>query len=240
VTGGRWWTAVRAMAAVAILAAGVGCSHPVYHQVRRGDTLYRISKAYGVSVDHLARANQLADPSRLEVGQRLRIPGAGRELPVDLITPRAASERPPQQGDGLQEAPVLSWPIAGGMLTSAFGRRGQSVHDGIDISAPLGTPVLAALDGEVIYSDTLRGYGNLIIVRHPHDFATVYAHNDRNLVQVGQRVHRGERIASVGQSGHTDGASLHFEVRQENVARNPLLFLPASQQVAVQAVAPGS
>ena len=238
VTGGRWQS-VRGMAAVAVLASCTACSHTGYYQVRRGDTLYRISQAYGVSVEQLAQINGLSDPSRLEVGQRLRIPGAGRELPVDVITPRATSDRPLPRSELLTHAPVLSWPVAGGTVTSPFGQRGESVHDGIDISAPLGTPVHAAQDGEVIYSDSLRGYGNLIIVRHVHEFATVYAHNRRNLVQVGQHVRQGEVIADVGASGHTTGASLHFEVRKDNVACDPLFLLPPSEQVAVRRVSPG-
>ncbi|MBI3783168.1 MAG: M23 family metallopeptidase, partial [Deltaproteobacteria bacterium] len=110
---------------------------------------------------------------------------------------------------------------------------GSSVHDGIDVSAPVGTPVRAALRGDVVYSDALRGYGNVVIVRHDDGFATVYAHNQRNLVTAGQRVDRGEIIARVGDSGHTTGSNLHFEVRKDNIARNPLFFLPVSATVAV-------
>ena len=91
----------------------------------------------------------------------------------------------------------------------------------------------AADDGEVIYSDVLRGYGNVIIVRHTHGLATVYAHNQTNRVREGQRVRRGEVIGNVGDSGRTTGANLHFEVRKDNVARDPLYFLPAVEQVAV-------
>jgi len=119
-----------------------------------------------------------------------------------------------------------------GAITSGFGQRNHSFHDGIDISAPIGTPVHVADDGEVIYSDVLRGYGNVIIVRHTHGLATVYAHNQSNRVHDGQRVRRGDVICSVGESGRTTGANLHFEVRKDNVARDPLFYLPAPQQVA--------
>src|SRR5512140_1475743 len=137
---------------VAVLLGGVAaCSHSVYHQVRPGETLYRISKAYGVSVKHLAEANRLADPSRIDVGQRLVIPGARRELPVTLITPRNASARGHDDHRPVNGNVTFDWPVTGGIVTSRFGDRGHSFHDGIDISAPVGPPVHAAQDGDVIY-----------------------------------------------------------------------------------------
>jgi len=217
---------------VAAIATMMACSHAVYHRVRAGENLYRISKAYGVPAKQLAAVNHLADPSRLEVGQRLRIPGARRELPVDVITPRSANAGPPGRVPLGKANGTFAWPVVGGTVTSSFGQRGRSHHDGIDISAPVGAPVHAAQDGEVIYSDQLRGYGNVIIVRHSQGLATVYAHNQRNGVREGQAVHRGDVIANVGDSGRTSGANLHFEVRQDNIARDPLYFLPPLAQVA--------
>jgi murein DD-endopeptidase MepM/ murein hydrolase activator NlpD len=216
-----------------LVAGAVACSHAVYHQVRPGENLYRIGKAYGVPVDKLARANDISDPSKIEVGQRLRIPGARRPVPVDLVTPRSVRTQPKRALGPVLVGQKLLWPVNGGTVTSGFGQRGRSFHDGIDISAPVGTEVLAAGDGEVIYSDFLRGYGNCIIVRHGDGLATVYAHNQRNRVREGQRVRRGQAIGTVGDSGRTTGANLHFEVRQDNVAHDPLYFLPAVEQVAV-------
>ena len=227
-------------AVAAAIVAGIGCSHAVHHQVRPGETVYRISKAYGVSVKQLADANHLTDPSRIEVGQRLLIPGARRQLPVDVITPRTANSRPPQREELPAGGVSLTWPVSGGTVTSGFGQRNHSFHDGIDISAPIGTPVHAADDGAVIYSDVLRGYGNVIIVRHAHGLTTVYAHNQTNRVREGQHVRRGDLIGNVGESGRTSGANLHFEVRQDNVARNPLFFLPAKQQAAAPAPTAGN
>jgi lipoprotein NlpD len=227
----RRWVAA-SVAAALVIAGATGCGRAVYHQVRRGETVYRIGKAYGVSVKQLADANHLRDPTRIEVGQRLKIPGARRRLPVSLITPRTANRRPPPRNDQQRGSPPLTWPVSGGTVTSGFGERNQSFHDGIDISAPIGTPVHAADDGEVIYCDVLRGYGNVIIVRHTHGLATVYAHNQTNRVHEGQRIRRGDLIGNVGKSGRTTGANLHFEVRQDNVARDPMFFLPAVEQVA--------
>ncbi len=131
-----------------------------------GENLYRIGKAYGVSHTELARANGIQDASRLEVGQRIFVPGGKRPLPVDVITPEHAVSAPPQPSDLPQGAGVFIWPLMSGTLTSSFGPRGRSFHDGIDIGAPPGTVVRAARDGDVIYSDTLRGYGNVVIVQH--------------------------------------------------------------------------
>jgi lipoprotein NlpD len=225
--------------AVALLASATACGHAIYHEVRPGETLYRISKAYGVSVDKLAHVNHLSDAARLEVGQRLKIPGARHTVPVDLVTPRAVDARSSRAQGPPRLTKMLLWPVAGGTVSSGFGQRGHSFHDGIDISAPAGTDVHAADDGEVIYADVLRGYGNCIIVRHTDGLATVYAHNERNGVREGQRVRRGEVIGKVGDSGRTTGANLHFEVRQDNVAHDPRYFLPPTAQVAVPVPAAG-
>lgn len=213
---------------VVLVVLATACGHKVYHRVRPGDTLSRISKAYGVGVQRIARANHVRDPARIEVGQRLLIPGATRELPVDVITPRDINATAPHHGefprsDGRRP---FSWPIDAGTVSSGFGPRGKHFHDGIDIAAPIGTGVFAAADGEVIYADKLSGYGNVLIIRHADGYATVYAHNRENRAREGARVRRGQLIATVGESGHTTGPNLHFEVRQDNIARNPIYFLP--------------
>jgi murein DD-endopeptidase MepM/ murein hydrolase activator NlpD len=100
-------------------------------------------------------------------------------------------------------------------------------HDGIDISAGEGTPVRAAEAGRVVHSNSaLSGYGNLIIIKHAGAFATVYAHNKRNLVRVGQFIEKGEVIAEVGRTGRASAAHLHFEVRRDGKPRNPVDYLP--------------
>jgi murein DD-endopeptidase MepM/ murein hydrolase activator NlpD len=117
------------------------------------------------------------------------------------------------------------WPV-NGVINSGFGPRGSSFHDGIDIAAPEGTPILAIEAGEVIYSDQLRGYGNMVIVRHAGGFISVYAHNESNLVRVGQTVARGEVVGKVGSTGRVSGPHLHFEIRRNNAAEDPLRYLP--------------
>ena len=127
----------------------------------------------------------------------------------------------------------LLWPVEG-QITSKFGPRGNSSHDGLDIAAPSGTPILAAASGEVIHSGALRGYGNLVILRHRDGLVTVYAHNQKNLVREGEFVRRGQAIARVGQTGRASGPHLHFEVRKDNLARNPLRYLPEDRRTVRQ------
>jgi lipoprotein NlpD len=214
---------------VLVMAAGLAaCAGPagVRHRVQRGENLYRIGKAYGVSHLELARVNGLRDPDRIEVGQVILVPRATRELPVRLITAeRARSDRPSPPELPAGASPFV-WPVTGGVVSSDFGPRGVTYHDGIDISTPVGTPVRAARAGRVLYSDALRGYGNLVILEHDGGYATVYAHNQENRAPVGAVVRQGEVIATVGETGKTSGPNLHFEIRKDNVARNPLFYLP--------------
>jgi lipoprotein NlpD len=215
------------------------CSQAIYYQVRPGDTLSGIAVRHGVSTQEIARYNAIRDPDKLDVGQMLRIPpGQPRQVAAaskpSSSPPRLTSERwkedrtpfPEKRGKGA--AALFIWPVEG-ELSSKFGPRNGSFHDGIDIAAPLGTPVRAAAEGKVIFSDVLRGYGNVVIVRHAKGYLTVYAHHRANLVKEGQMVRQGDVIAEVGQTGRATGASLHFEVRKNNLARNPLQYLPAEQ-----------
>jgi murein DD-endopeptidase MepM/ murein hydrolase activator NlpD len=110
-------------------------------------------------------------------------------------------------------------------VTSGFGIRHGTMHDGVDIAAPLGTAVRAADSGTVVFVGKLNGYGNTVIIRHSDNYVTVYGHNSRVLVSEGTSVARGQNIAEVGTSGRTTGPNLHFEVRYDNHAYNPLSYL---------------
>ena len=198
----------------------------VFHVVKPGENLFRIGKAYDVSLAELAKANRLKHASQIYVGQKLLIPGAHRQLPVDTIAPLETAPvsrtQPPSADFG---GDPLLWPVSG-RINSNYGPRGSSFHDGIDIAAPEGTPIHAIERGEVIYSDQLRGYGNIVILRHPAGIVSVYAHNQVNLVREGQPVSRGEVIAKVGSTGRVTGPHLHLEIRQNNTAQDPLRYLP--------------
>jgi lipoprotein NlpD len=199
----------------------------IYHVVRPGENLFRIGKAYDVSHEELARLNGIKRADQIRAGQRIFIPGATRQLPVEMITP---AEGPPAVAKTPELTPLPSedafvWPV-NGSINSGFGPRGSSFHDGIDIGAPEGAPIHAIEKGEVIYSDELRGYGNIVIVRHSGNMVSVYAHNQINLVREGESVERGEILARVGSTGRVTGPHLHFEIRKNNTAQDPLRFLP--------------
>jgi len=207
-------------------ALGVRRSQGIYHVVQPGENLFRIGKAYDVAVEELARANSIRDPSLIHVGQRIFIPGGARQLPVATITPAEAvpaSRGPIAPADGALDDFIA--PVSGS-INSLFGPRNGSFHDGVDIGAPEGTPILAVADGEVVYSSQLRGYGNLVIVRHASGIVSVYAHNQSNLVREGQKIERGEVIARVGSTGRVTGPHLHFEIRKNNAAQDPILYMP--------------
>jgi murein DD-endopeptidase MepM/ murein hydrolase activator NlpD len=189
--------------------------------VKSGDTVYRIAAKFGVSTTALMNANGLTNPRDLRVGQILTIPSAYRgSAPAYAGTSHAF----PYHGE--RASRQFGWPVSDGMVSSGFGIRNGAMHQGIDIAAPEGTPVHAADGGSVIFSGVLHGYGNVVIISHDDDYATVYGHNEVNLVKEGARVVRGQTIARIGTSGRTTGANLHFEVRYENVAHNPLAYLP--------------
>jgi murein DD-endopeptidase MepM/ murein hydrolase activator NlpD len=213
-------------------ASGVGApTGGRFHTVKKGDTLYEISRAYGVSVQALIRTNGIADPRDIPVGMRLRIPaGAGA---AGGSSRSAKPSRPASGGKPAGAArPVASsvrfaWPVEKVDVYSRFGIRGNSKHDGIDLSAPRGTPIFAAADGEVIFSGWgPSGYGYIVMVKHDAAFITVYAHNNTNLVKKGDRVKRGGKLATVGTSGRATGPHVHFEIRRDRKPVDPERYLP--------------
>jgi len=245
----------------------------IVHVVRRGETIWRIARAYGIDPGDLMETNGLSDPRTVEVGAELFVPGATRVVEVPpapglepeatatstpipsstatenananananansnaLATASAAatsdpapdpSPSPASRGTSASRHPgaPLAWPLQG-VLYGRYGVRGGRRHDGIDIAAPEGTPVLAAAAGRVIYAGEQAGYGALVILKHDDGLVTLYAHNSRVLVSEGERVRSGQPISRVGETGRTTGPHLHFEVREGTRPRNPLLFLP--------------
>ena len=121
----------------------------------------------------------------------------------------------------------FAWPLRVGSVSSFYGARDGSFHEGLDIRAYSGTPIYVAREGVVLYSGRgIRGYGNVVIVRHGGGLATVYAHNRRNVVRRGQTLRQGELIGYVGATGHATGPHLHFEVRRQEIPQDPIFFLP--------------
>lgn len=205
----------------------------IYHTVQEGQTLYLIARAYNVNVNQLSQINGIYDPIKLKVGKRLWIPGARKVLEVYSKKTNQAFKK---NKGRLKKRPssnavkpvkgLLIWPV-NGQLTSKFGNRNGRHHDGIDIGARKGTPVVAAADGKVMFSGWgPTGYGLMLIIKHKNYLTTVYAHNSYIHVHKNIFVRQGQRIASVGSTGRSTGPHLHFEVRNGSESQNPLNYLP--------------
>ncbi len=182
----------------------------IVYYVQKGDTLWRISQQYEVSLKSITSANGITENSKLSVGQKLVIPNA-------------------RSGSSSSTSLSFAWPIKG-LITSHFGNRTfggrRDYHTGIDIDGRTGDSIRAAESGKVSFSGRISGYGNIIIIDHPRGYSTVYAHNSANLVQKGQSVSKGEVIARLGATGNATGSHLHFEVRENGKPVNPLNYLP--------------
>jgi len=206
----------------------------VWHTVEPGQTLWRICKAYGVDMEQVVRENDLDDPTQISVGEKIFIPGVSALKKVEPAPQLATTDKPDQPDRFPPEAGAgsgkLFWPVAGGTIFSKFGMRNGQFHEGMDISAPEGAAVYAAEDGKVVYSDSrIRGYGNMIVIKHSGNLSTVYAHNKINLAQEGDFVQRGRKIAEVGRTGTATGNHLHFEVRSGKTAVDPLKYLESAR-----------
>lgn len=127
-------------------------------------------------------------------------------------------------GSGAAPAGGLAWPVSG-PVTSGFGQRWGRMHEGIDIGVPTGTPVAASAAGTVLVAGWMGGYGNLVVIDHGNGLATAYGHNSSLSVAVGQTVAKGQTIALAGSTGHSFGPHVHFEVRVNGNAVNPLAYL---------------
>jgi murein DD-endopeptidase MepM/ murein hydrolase activator NlpD len=194
-----------------------------WYVVSRGETLDEIAKRAGVPGEDILEINGLRRAADVKPGRLIFVLAPPGAAPAALQEPA-----PPGLASG-GTAARMRWPLANvaPLVGSAFGVRDGRAHEGIDLPAPTGTPVLAAADGEVVYvGNGIHGYGNLVVLQHPGDLLTVYAHNSALYVSGGQTVRAGERIAAVGQTGRASGPHLHFEVRQGQIPRDPVPYLP--------------
>lgn len=156
----------------------------------------------------------------------------GKAEKREIISEQAASD--PELEKLKPAMAKWNWPLRSVQVNSTFGRRGSEFHEGLDLKAAIGTPVYAVEAAKVIYAgQKIRGYGKLVVLRHPNGLSSVYAHNSRLLVRVGQTVAQGQNIAMSGRSGHASGPHLHFELRKGVAALDPahLLADPAVARV---------
>jgi murein DD-endopeptidase MepM/ murein hydrolase activator NlpD len=172
----------------------------------------------------VASLNGIPDPSKIETGQRILIPGAKKVLKVEIYIDDVAAEQGGKSKTASKKLDFI-WPVEGKII-DVFADVERKNHQGIDISSPLGTPIKASNAGTIQYSNNgIKGYGNLIILRHSEEYVTLYAHNQVNLVEEGTWVEKGQIIGKVGQTGKASGPHLHFEIRKNNKPVDPFLFL---------------
>lgn len=223
---------------------------PGYYSVKSGDHLIRIGLEHGQSYKDIARWSNIDNPDRIEIGQVLRIVppvsegGVGKPVLISKVTPvampplqaaSAAKSLPTPAASapvaapasaspaGADEDPGFIWPNNGTVLASFD----EVKNKGLDISGAAGDPVLASADGRVVYAGAgLRGYGNLVILKHNNTYLTAYAHNQKLLIKEDQSVKKGQKIAEMG-SSDSDRVKLHFEVRRQGKPVDPSKYLPA-------------
>jgi lipoprotein NlpD len=214
--------------------------------VKKGDTLYSIALEHGADYREVALWNRLDDPTKISVGQVLRVvpppedrtvqvgraklPERGEARPLDLPppqgqgrTPPPAAEKAPPPPPAASQAAEFIWPARGKVIAGFAEPR----RKGIDIDGKLGDPVIAAAAGRVTYTGTgIPGLGKLVVIKHDNGFITVYAHNKDIMVKEQQAVKRGQKIAEVGNTD-ADRPKLHFQIRKGSAAVDPMRYLPS-------------
>ena len=227
--------------AVKALPGAENAGKPGYYTVQRGDNLTRIGLDHGQAWRDLARWNNIANPDVIEVGQVVRVtpPGSAVDNAGVVVRPVAqngqsnAQQTNAQANTQVKPAPAVtaavaediafSWPASGSVIASFD----EAKNKGLDIGGKAGDAVLAAADGQVVYAGAgLRGYGNLVILKHNSTYLTAYAHNQKLLVKEDQKVRKGDKIAEMG-SSDADRVKLHFEVRRQGKPVDPAKFLAA-------------
>lgn len=216
-----------------------------YYTVKPGDTVIRIGLDTGQNWRDIARWNSLDNPNVIEVGQVLRVVPASSDNPLvvtrpvtsgSAVTQTIAAAQPARAPASAASAPAAAtaatageddiawiWP-AQGSLIAGFD---EAKNKGFDISGKAGDTIVASADGRVVYAGAgLRGYGNLIILKHNNTFLTAYAHNQSLLVKEDQSVKKGQKIAEMGNSD-ADRVKLHFEIRRQGKPVDPSKYLPA-------------
>ncbi|MCW8915897.1 MAG: peptidoglycan DD-metalloendopeptidase family protein [Magnetovibrio sp.] len=213
------------------------------HTVRSGEYLAVIAKRYSTDAFSIARINGIRKPYTIYPGQKLRIPrgsggtvvasapppsvskpSTGKVTPTrnrPTAPPKAKVPEPPKRSGG-----KFGWPVQG-KIVSNYGAKAKGLqNDGINIAAPRGSNVMAAENGVVAYAgNEIRGFGNLLLVKHSGGWVTAYAHNDQLLVKRGQKVVRGQKIAKVGSTGSVSTPQLHFELRKGSTTVDPRKYL---------------
>jgi lipoprotein YgeR len=221
---------------IAVLAAcGAAPVGPGFYRIERGDTLSGIARSNRTSVQNIVRWNGLTNPDAIETGQVLRVAPPANSATAGTATgsgsaqassgstaSRGTTALAPASTATPASTIALVWPAQGNVTRRFDGANSK----GIDIVNASGTPVVAAAAGSVVYAgDGLRGYGNLVIIKHNSDYLTAYAHNRALVVKEGQSVSQGQKIAEMGDTD-SDHVMLHFELRYQSRSIDPARSLP--------------
>jgi len=205
-----------------------------YYKVKRGDALYKVANKFDVSMKRLITANNLKKPYGLEIGQQLKIPhlsdykktAASKSKIAKKTSSQKSSKKAKKKSYKLSTPSKFSWPTRGKIISSFGAKSGKIHNDGINIAAREGASVKAAASGEVVYTGNgLKGYGNLIILKHGGGYLTAYAHNKKFEVEKGDYVKKGQLIGYVGSTGNVSRSQLHFAIRKGKNPVNPLKYL---------------
>jgi len=183
----------------------------VYHKVNKGETLWRIAKAYQKDLVQITKYNNIPDAALIEENQLVFIPGVEETVAI------TAADQDPNEDEFI-------WPLKGKIIKYFGERQGVDASKGIHIQAQDGDPIQAVRRGEIIFADYLAGYAYTVIVDHLDGIFSVYGQNAEILVDVGDSVLKGQEIAKVGSKGMK--SFLYFEIRKQGVADNPLFYLP--------------
>jgi murein DD-endopeptidase MepM/ murein hydrolase activator NlpD len=233
-----------------VLKSGQRLSIPggLFHRVSTGETGIAISRAYAVSWADVVTLNRLPPPYVLQVGQNLRLPDSASAVPIggeitpearaagfslnidDIVTGSTPARATPTVMAAVPAsyAGAFVWPLAGSVVSRFGSKGGGLVNDGVNIAAPLGSPVASAGDGVVVYAGNEIGvFGGLVLVNHGGGWVTAYGHLGSLNVAKGNRVTRGQTLGSVGNTGYVDTPQLHFEIRKDRKPLDPLTKLPA-------------
>jgi len=227
-------------AALLVQLICAGCGSHVYHQVLPDDTLYSISWRYNQDYHQIAQWNGIASPYVIHEGEWLRVaPPRSDAVVADMSTTNAVNNvaskkvlppsyssatKQPENNDASHVDVEWMWPTKGQVIEKF--KVNAPGNQGINIRASMGTPVYAAATGKVVYSGNgLRGYGNLVIIKHNEKYLSAYGHNQQNFVKDGAQVKQGDMIARVGNT-EAEQTQLHFQIRIDGKPVDPLRYLP--------------
>ncbi|MGI9371531.1 MAG: peptidoglycan DD-metalloendopeptidase family protein, partial [Hyphomicrobiales bacterium] len=221
------------------------------HTVKNGETLYSLGRTYSMNPMSIARHNSLSAPYSLSVGQRVSIPSGGTVANVQSTTDNTVATAKDAAGDAAsntaqktaaatptptqlptptqRSSSGFRWPVKGRVLSSYGPKSNGSRNDGINIAVPEGTSVRAAENGVVAYAgNELKGYGNLVLIRHEGGWVTAYAHNQVLHVKRGDKISRGDVIGKAGSTGNVSSPQVHFEIRKGAEAVDPMKHLSSN------------